>query len=90
MQIEKIQGKIIFRIVGTNFCKNLHLAIFLRIIQFQALHENLYCADAVFFFSHFFLSLLVFFLPLCFLFENRIGPVFSFIMSYLQLHSKRE
>ena len=40
---------------------------------------------------YFFLSLLSsFFLPLYFLFENGIGPVFSFIMSYLQLHRKLE
>ena len=47
------------------------------------------------FFLHFFFhpslnTLLVFFLSLYFLFENGIDPVFSFIMSYLQLHRKRE
>ena len=56
-------------------------------------------ADAVFFFFFFFffgsfffffflLSLLVFFLPLYFLFENGIDTVFSLITSYLQLHRK--
>ena len=58
-------------------------------IQSKALHENLYPRMRYFFF-HVFLSLLVFFLPLYFLFDNGIDPLFSFIMSYLQLHRKRE
>ena len=39
-------------------------------------------ASAVFLFSHFFFSSLVFSLTLYFLFQNRIYPVCSFIMSY--------
>ena len=95
MQTEKNQGKINFRIVGVNFCINLHLAISLRIIQYLALHKNLY-SWMRYIFVHFFPfiaslnTLQVFCFPLYFLFENGIDPVFSFIMSYLQLHRKRE
>ena len=80
MQIEKNQGKINFCIMGANFCMNLHLAISFGIIQFQALRENLYSRMWYFFFH--------FFLPLYFLFEKGIDPLFSFIKSHLQLHRK--
>ena len=49
MQIEKNQEEINFHIVGTNFRKNLHLEIALRVIQFHTLHENFIFADAALF-----------------------------------------
>ena len=57
----------------------------LRIIQFQALHKNLYSWMRCFFsfiylFIYLFFLLIVFSLSLYFLFENGIDPVFNFIM----------
>ena len=83
MQIEKNQGKTNFRTVEANFCNV--FAIF-NFKHFTRIYIR-GCGILIF---HFFLSLLVFVLPLYFLFENGIDPVFSFVMSYSQLHRKWE
>lgn len=77
MKIERNQGRSSFTIVVVNFCKNFHLAVFLRIIHFKPFSRIYLCRCRIFF--HLFL-LLVFSLALYFLFGNDIDTVFSFRM----------
>ena len=80
METEKSEEKINFHIAEANLCKNSHLPVSCK---FTFKHfTRIYIRQCGISFLSFFFSSLVFSLTLYFLFQNRIYPVCSFIMSY--------